>query len=92
MGSKGFYAHDQNRENWGELVWPNCVGKLGWVKWGMLELACPTACTCLFKVRPGVLSKILSHLWGKVNLPLFLFNMGNINPNKIDSLLKNRSF
>ena len=42
---------------------------------GMLELACPTACACLFKVRPGVLSKTLSHMWGKLNLPIFLFNV-----------------
>ena len=50
----------------GELDWPKCVGKLGWSKWvgmlGWLELACPTACACLFKLIPGVLSKILSPL------------------------------
>ena len=60
----------------GELGWPKCVGKLGWFKWGKLELACPTACICLFKVRPGVLSKTLSHMLGKLNLPIFLFNVG----------------
>ena len=52
----------------GKLGWPKCVGKLGWFKWvgilGWLELTCPTACTCLFKLRPGVLCKILSHFWG----------------------------
>ena len=37
----------------------------------LLELICPTACTCLFKLRPGVLSKTLSHMWGKLNLPMF---------------------
>ena len=37
-----------------ELGLPKCVGKLGWVKQGVLELACPTAHICLFKVRPGV--------------------------------------
>ena len=36
----------------------------------MLELTWPTACTCLFKLRPGVLSKTLSHMWGKLNLPM----------------------
>ena len=30
---------------------------------GELELACPTAFACLCKVRPGVLSKTLSHMW-----------------------------
>ena len=49
----------------GELGWPKCVGKLGCFNlvgvlcW--LELAGPTAYACLFKVRPGVLSKNLSH-------------------------------
>ena len=43
---------------------------------GLLELACPTACTCHFKVRLGVLSKTQSHMWGKLNLPIFLFNVG----------------
>ena len=53
----------------GELCWPKCVGKLGWFNWvGVLcwlELACPTACPCLFKVRPAVVSKTLSHICGK---------------------------
>ena len=59
----------------GELGWPNCLGMLGWFKYvemlDWLELAFPTAGTCLFKVRPGVLSKTLSHMWGKLNLPMF---------------------
>ena len=46
---------------------------------GWSELACPTAWACLFKVRPGVLSKTLSHMLGKLNLPIFL--IGIINPN-----------
>ena len=70
-----------------ELGWPKCVGKLGWVKWVVLELACPTACTCLFTLRPGVLSKTLSHMWGKLNLPIFLFNVGLLTLIKIDSLM-----
>ena len=53
----------------GRLGWPKCVGMLGWFKWlgmlGWLELACPTTWACLFKLRPGVLSKTLSHMWGK---------------------------
>ena len=28
----------------------------------LLEMTCPPACTCLFKLRPGVLSKTLSHM------------------------------
>ena len=74
-------------KNFGELGWPKCVDKLGWVKWGMLELTCPTACECLFKVRPGVLSKSLSHMWCKLNLPIFLFNVGLLTLIKIDSLM-----
>ena len=93
MGSKMFYAHGQNLwkvawESWG---WPKCVGMLGWFKWvrvlGWLELACPTACTCLFKVRPGVLSNTLSHIWGKLNLPIFLFNVELFTLINIDSLI-----
>ena len=71
----------------GELGWPKCVGKLGWFKLGKLELACPTGCVCLFKVRPGVLSKTLSPIWGKLNLPIFLFNVGLLTLIKIDSLM-----
>ena len=63
-----------------ELDWPKCVGMLGWFIWvgvlGLLGLGSPTACACLFKIRPGVLSKTLSHIWGKLNLPIFLFNEG----------------
>ena len=53
----------------------------------VLELASPTACTCLSKVRPAVLSKTLSHMWGKLNLPMFLFNVGLLTLLKIDSLM-----
>ena len=49
----------------------------------MFELACPTACACLFKVRPGVFGKTLSHMWGKLNLPIFLFNVGLLTLIKI---------
>ena len=75
----------------GDLGWPKHVGKLGWFKWvrmsGWLELACPTTCTCLFKLRPGALSKTLSHIWGKLNLPIFLFSVGLFTPINIDSLI-----
>ena len=54
---------------------------------GVLELACPTACTCLFKVRPGVLSKTLSHMLGKLNVPIFLFNVGLLTLTNMDSLI-----
>ena len=63
------------------------MGKLGWVKWGVLELVCPTACTCLLKVGPDILSKTLSLMWGKLNLPIFLFNVELLTPIKIDSLV-----
>ena len=75
----------------GELGWPKCVGMLGWFKWvgmlGWLELACPTTWACLFKVRPGVLSKTLSHMLGKLNLPTFLFKVGLCTLINIDSLI-----
>ena len=53
----------------------------------VLELACPNACACLFKVRPCVLSKTLSHMTGKLNLPILLFNVGLLTLIKIDSLM-----
>ena len=75
----------------GELGLPKCVGKPGWFNWvgmlGWLELTCPTACTCLFKLRPSVLSKTLSHIWGKLNLPIFLFSVGLFTQINIDSLI-----
>ena len=75
----------------GELDWPKCVGMLGWGKWlgmlGWLELADPTTVACLFKVRPGVLSKILCHMWGKLNLPIFLFKVGLLTLINMDSLI-----
>ena len=54
---------------------------------GELELACPTAYACLLKVRTGVLSKTLSNMWSKLNLPTFLFNVGLLTLIKIDSLI-----
>ena len=66
----------------GMLSWFKCVGMLGW-----LELAFPTTGTCLFKVRPGVLSKTLSHMWGKLNLPIFLFTVRSFTLINMDSLI-----
>ena len=40
-----------------------------------------------FKVRPSVFSKTLSHMWGKLNLPIFLFNVGLFTLINIDSLM-----
>ena len=75
----------------GELGWPNYVGMLGWFKCvgmlGWLELAFPTAGTCLFKVRPGVLHKTLSCMWGKLNFPIFLFKVGLFTLINMDSLI-----
>ena len=49
-------------------VW---VSKIGF-QWGVLELACQTTWPMPFKVRAGVLSKTLSHVWGKLNLPILI--------------------
>ena len=54
---------------------------------GVLELTCPTVCACLFNLRPGVLSKSPSHMWGKLNLPMFLFNVGLLTLMNMDSLI-----
>ena len=53
----------------------------------LLKLTSIITCACLFKLRPGVLSKTQSHMWGKLNLPMFLFNVGLLILIKIDSLI-----
>ena len=53
----------------------------------LLELTCSTACACLFKLRTGVLSKTVSHMLGKLNLPMFLFNVGLLTLMNMDSLI-----
>ena len=89
MGSKRFYAHAQNLWRW-SLAGLSVGGC--WVGWNgemldWLELACPTTWACLFKVIPGVLSKTLSHIWGKLDLPIFLFKVGLFTLINIDSLI-----
>ena len=75
----------------GKLGGCYCVGMLGLFKCvgilDCLELAFPTAVTCLFKVRPGVLNKTLCHMWGKLNLPIFLFKVGLFTLINMDSLI-----
>ena len=41
----------------------------------------------LFNLRPGVLIKTLSHIWGKLNLPTLLFREGLLTLIKMDSLI-----
>ena len=53
----------------------------------LLELTCPTVCRCLLTLRPGVVNKTLSHMWGKLNLPMFLFSVGLLTLMNIDSLI-----
>ena len=43
--------------------------------------------TCLFKLRPGVLSKILFHMWGKLNLSMLLFKVGLLTIINTDSFI-----
>ena len=56
---------------------------------GWLELICPTAWACLLMSRPGVLSTTLSHMWDKLNLPIFLLKVGLFTQINIDSLIYN---
>ena len=48
--------------------WDDLIGGVG--------IGMPNCLACLLKLRPGMLSKTLSHMWGKLNLPMFLFNVG----------------
>ena len=41
----------------------------------------------LFNLKPGVLIKTLSHIWGKLNLPTLLFRVGLLTLIKMDSLV-----
>ena len=41
----------------------------------------------LFNLRPGVLIKTLSHIWGRLNLPILLFRVGLLTLMKMDSLM-----
>ena len=76
-----------------------CEGKWALLKlWGQLQLLEEVLellilllllllLTCLIKLRPGVLIKTLSHMWGKLNLPMLLFKVGLLTLINIDSLL-----
>ena len=43
--------------------------------------------TFLFKLRPRVLCKTLSHMWGKLNFPMLLFKVGLLTLIKMDSFI-----
>ena len=51
---------------------------------GGVGISMPNCLPMPFKVRPGVLSKTLSHMWGKLNLPIFLFDVGLLTLIKIE--------
>ena len=42
---------------------------------------------CLFRVRPLVLSKTLSQMWDRLNLPILLFKVGLLTLMYMDSLM-----
>ena len=41
----------------------------------------------LFNLRPGLLIKTLSHIWGKLNLPTLLLRVGLLTLINMDSLI-----
>ena len=91
MSYKRFYEHAQNLlagvKGSGDYLnlggsWDYLMGVVE-----LLELTCQTTCACLFKLRPGVLSKTLSHMWSKLNLSMFLFNLGLLTLMDMDSLI-----
>ena len=41
----------------------------------------------LFNLRPGVLIKTLSHIWGKLNLQTLFFRVGLLTLITMDSLI-----
>ena len=54
---------------------------------GIVGIDLPNCMFMLFKLRPGVLSKTLLHMWGTLSLPMFLFNVGLLTLMNIDSLI-----
>ena len=53
----------------------------------LVGISMPTHWARLFQLRPGVLSKILSHMLSKLNLQIFLFKVGLFTLINIDSLI-----
>ena len=53
----------------------------------LVGISMPNCLGMLFKVTPEVLSKILFHIWSKLNLPIFLFKVGLFILIKMDSLM-----
>ena len=53
----------------------------------LVRISMPNSMQCLLQLRPGVLSKNLSHIWGKLNLPIFPFSVGLFTLINMDSLI-----
>ena len=53
----------------------------------LVGISMPNSLCMPFKVRQGVLSKTLSHICGKLNLPILLFNVRLFTLINIDSLI-----
>ena len=54
---------------------------------GIVGIDMPNCMHMPFYIKTSVLSKTLSHMWGKLNLPMFLFNVGLLTLMNIDSLI-----
>ena len=54
---------------------------------GVVGIDMPNYVHMPFNLRPGVLSKTLSHVWGKLNLCMFLFSVGLLTLMNMDSLI-----
>ena len=52
-----------------------------------VRLSMPNIMHMAFHFKTRLLSKTLSHMWGKLNLPIFLFNVGLLTLINIDSLM-----
>ena len=53
----------------------------------LVGLSMPNMLCMPFYFKTRLLSKTLSHIWGKLNLPIFLFNVGLLTIINIDSLM-----
>ena len=61
--------------------------KINSIRGELVLMVCPMFCTCLFNLRPGIFTRTLSQMWGKLNLQILLFKVGLLTLIKTDSLM-----
>ena len=74
-----------------EKLWGSWVGLSVWVSQvGLIRgfgISMPNSLHMPFWTKTRCVNKTLSHMWGKLNFPMFLFNVGLLTLINIDSLI-----